>query len=144
MAFVLRLEPVERLKLIKPSGIRRLSALAQELPACVNMSIGELDFCVPVHALNASWQAVRQGRTHYAPTNGVGELREALAQKAHRDYGLNYDPNCEILITVGGIFIALMGLLNQGDEVLFPDPGFVAYEPGVLLAGGVPVHVPLF
>jgi aminotransferase len=71
-------------------------------------------------------------------------LREELAQTAARDYGVTYDPNCEILITVGGIFIALMGLLNQGDELLFPDPGFIAYEPGVLLAGGVPVHVPLF
>jgi aminotransferase len=144
---VARVEPVERLKLIKPSGIRRFFALAQKLPACVNLSIGEPDFCVPVHALDGGWQAVGQGRTHYAPTNGVAELREALAQKAYRDYGLNYDPSCEILITVGGIqaiFIALMGLLNQGDEVLIPDPGFVAYEPGVLLAGGVPVHVPLF
>ncbi len=121
--------------------------MAQKLPACVNLSVGEPDFCVPVPALNGGWQAVREGRTHYAPTNEVLELREALAQKAYRDYGLNYDPTCEILITVGGIqaiFMALMGLLNQGDGVLIPDPGFVAYEPSVFLGGGVPVHVPLF
>lgn len=139
-------EPAERLKLIKPSGIRRFFALAQGMPTCINLSVGEPDFCVPVHALDGGWRAAREGKTHYAPTNGISELREALALKAYRDYGLDYDPNCEILITVGGtqaIFIALLGLLNQGDEVLIPDPGFVTYEPCVLLAGGVPVHVPL-
>jgi len=143
---VSHVEPVERLKLVKPSGIRRFFALAQEMPTCVNLSVGEPDFCVPVHALDGGWRAVRQGKTHYAPTNGIPELREALTQKAYHDYGLNYDPDCEILITVGGtqaIFVALMGLLNQGDEALIPDPGFVVYEPGVLLAEGVPVHVPL-
>ena len=143
---VLLREPVERLKLIKTSGIRRFFALAQEMPLCFNLSVGEPDFCVPLHALDAGWRAVREGRTHYAPTNGVPELRDALAQKVFRDYGLNYDPNSEVLVTVGGtqaIFIALMGLLNSGDEVLIPDPGFIVYEPGVLLAGGVPVHVPL-
>ncbi len=139
-------EPVERLKLIKPSGIRRFFALAQGMPECFNLSVGEPDFSVPPHALDGGWQAVKEGRTHYAPTNGIPELRDALAQKLSRDYGLNYDPNCEVLVTVGGtqaIFLALMGLVNQGDEVLIPDPGFVTYEPGVLLAGGVPVHVPL-
>lgn len=143
---VSHVEPVERLKLVKPSGIRRFFTLAQEMPTCVNLSVGEPDFCVPVHALDGGWRAVRQGKTHYAPTNGIPELREALTQKAYHDYGLNYDPDCEILITVGGtqaIFVALMGLLNQGDEALIPDPGFVVYEPGVLLAEGVPVHVPL-
>jgi aminotransferase len=143
---VSHLEPVGRLKSIKPSGIRRFFALAQEMPTCINLSVGEPDFCIPAHALGGGWRAVKEGKTHYAPTNGVPELRDALAQKAYRDYGLNYDPNCEILVTVGGtqaIFIALMGLLNQGDEVLIPDPGFVVYEPGVLLAGGIPVHVPL-
>jgi aminotransferase len=89
---------------------------------------------------------MKAGQTHYAATNGIPELREALSQKAYREYGLNYDPNCEVLVTVGGtqaIFLSLMGMLNEGDEVLVPDPGFVVYEPCVLLAGGVPVHVPL-
>jgi len=140
------IKPTERLKSIKPSGIRRFFAMAQEMPTCVNLSVGEPDFCPPVQVLDAGCQAAKEGKTHYAATNGVCELREALAQKALCDYELHYDPNCEILVTVGGtqaIFIALMGLLNQGDEVLIPDPGFVAYEPCVLLAGGCPVHVPL-
>ena len=136
----------ERLKSIKPSGIRRFFALAQETPDCINLSVGEPDFCPPGYALDAGCEAAKEGKTHYAPTNGVHELREALVQKAYRDYGLNYDPNCEVLVTTGGteaIFTALLGLLNPRDEVLIPDPGFVAYEPGVFLSEGAPLYVPL-
>lgn len=137
----------ERLKRIKTSGIRRFFALAQEIPDAISLSLGEPDFTSPKHALDAGWQAAKEGKTHYTPTNGIPELREALAKKAYGDYGLNYDPNSEILITVGGteaIFLALMGLVNPADEVLIPNPGFVCYEPSVLLTGGVPVSVPLF
>lgn len=137
----------ERLKRIKPSGIRRFFALAQGIPDAISLSLGEPDFSSPKHALDAGWQAAKEGKTHYAPTNGIPELREALAKKAYGDYGLSYDPDSEILITVGGteaIFLALMSLVNPGDEVLIPNPGFVCYEPSVLLAGGVPVSVPLF
>ena len=139
-------KPAKRLKHIKPSGIRRFFTLAREIPDAINLSVGEPDFTPPKHALDAGWQAAKEGKTHYAPTNGISELREALAQKAYRDYGLSYDSDSEILITVGGteaIFLALMGLVNPGDEVLIPNPGFVCYEPSVLLAGGVPVSVPL-
>jgi aminotransferase len=139
-------KPVERLKRIKPSGIRRFFTLAQGIPDAISLSLGEPDFTSPRHALDAGCQAAKEGKTHYTPTNGIPELREALAQKAYRDYGLGYDPHSEILITVGGteaIFLALMGLVNPGDEVLIPNPGFVVYEPGVLLTDGVAVHVPL-
>jgi aminotransferase len=139
-------KPAERLKRIKPSGIRRFFTLAQGIPDAISLSLGEPDFTSPRHALDAGWQAAKEGKTHYTPTNGISELREALAQKAYRDYSLSYDPNSEILITVGGteaIFLALMGLVNPGDEVLIPNPGFVVYEPGVLLTDGVAVHVPL-
>jgi aspartate/methionine/tyrosine aminotransferase len=79
---------------------------------------------------------------HYEPTNGIPELREALAQKARKEYGLGYNPDNEVLITVGAceaIFATLFGIVNPGDEVLVPDPGFVLYEPCVRLAGGVPI-----
>lgn len=138
--------PADRLKSIKPSGMRRFLASAQEMPDCINLGVGEPDFCVPEHALRGGFEAMKKGKTHYAPTNGIPELREALAQKAYRDYGLHYDPNNEILVTVGGtqaISAALMSLLNPGDEVLIPDPGFVIYDPCVLLAGGIPVHFSL-
>lgn len=136
----------KRLKQIKVSGIRRFFSLSQGIPDVISLGLGEPDFTPPKHALDAGWQAAKEGKTHYAPTNGIPELRESLAQKAHRDYGLSYDPNSEILVTVGAteaIFLALMSLVNPGDEVLIPNPGFVVYEPGVLLAGGVPVHIPL-
>ena len=146
MSLASRFKPAKRLKRIKLSGIRRFFALAQEIPDVINLSVGEPDFTPSIHALEAGWQAAKEGKTHYAPTNGIPELREALTQKAYREYDLSYDPNSEILITVGGteaIFSALIALINPGDEVLIPNPGFVCYEPCVLLAGGVPVSVPL-
>lgn len=139
-------KPAKRLKDIKPSGIRRFFALAQEMQGTLNLSVGEPDFSPPQHVLEAGCEAAKNGKTHYAPTNGIPELREALVQKAYRDYGLNYDPNSEVLVTVGGteaIFLAMMGLINPDDEVLIPNPGFVLYEPCVTLTGAVPISVPL-
>lgn len=141
-----RFGPAKRLKDITPSGIRRFFALAKAVPNIINLSVGEPDFIPPRHTLEAGWEAAKEGKTHYSPTNGVPELLEALAKKAHGDYSLSYDPNCEIVITVGGseaIFSALIGLINPGDEVLIPNPGFVCYEPCVRLAEGIPVSVPL-
>jgi aminotransferase len=138
--------PADRLKQIKPSGIRRFFNLTKETPGIINLSVGEPDFAPPKHALTAGWKATKKGETHYTPTNGIPELREAIAQKVYRDYGLRYDPDTEILVTVGGteaIFLAMLSLVNPGDEVLIPNPGFVCYEPSVLLAGGVPVSMPL-
>jgi len=139
-------EPAERLKKIKPSGIRHFFSLTREIPDIINLTVGEPDFNPPQHAIKACIEAAKEGKTHYAPTNGIQELREAIGQKTYSDYSLNYDPNTEILVTVGGteaIFAALIGLINPGDEVLIPDPGFVCYEPCVVLAGGVPVSIPL-
>ncbi|MDI6691086.1 MAG: pyridoxal phosphate-dependent aminotransferase [Candidatus Bathyarchaeota archaeon] len=140
------IKPANRLKNLKYSGIRRFFDIAKKNPNVINLSVGEPDFVPPKHALDAGWEAMEKGETHYTSTNGIRELREALAQKAYHEYGLNYDPDTEILITAGGteaIFLAASGLVNPGDEVLIPNPGFVCYEPSVLLAGGVPVHVPL-
>jgi aminotransferase len=143
---VSRFKPAKRLERVKPSGIRRFFSLAKETPDVINLSVGEPDFAPPQHALDAGWQAAKEGKTHYAPTNGIPELREALVQRIYHDYGLHYDPNSEVLITVGGteaVFLALFGLVNPGEEVLIPNPGFVCYEPGVLLAEGIPVYIPL-
>lgn len=137
---------VERLKHIKPSGIRRFFSLAQEMPDTINLSVGEPDFTPPKNALEIGWQAAKEGKTHYAPTNGIRQLREALVEKVERDYDLKYDSDSEVLVTVGGteaVFLALMSFVNPGDEVLIPNPGFVLYEPSVFLTGGVPISVPL-
>ncbi|MEM1564219.1 MAG: pyridoxal phosphate-dependent aminotransferase [Candidatus Bathyarchaeia archaeon] len=142
----MRFKAAERLKNIKPSGIRRFFSLAQEIPDVINLSIGEPDFTPPRHALEEGYRATLAGKTHYAPTNGLPELREALAEKAYNEYGLKYDPDAEVLVTVGGIeaiSLALMALVNPGEEVLIPNPGFVCYEPCVRLVGGIPVSIPI-
>ncbi len=85
-----------------------------------------------MHALERGWKAVLEGKTHYDQTNGIPELREVSAEKAYREYGLKYDPNSEVLVTVGGteaISPALLAIVNPGDEVLIPNPGFICYEP---------------
>ncbi len=134
-----------RLSKIKPSGIRRLFSLAHNMSGVIGLGLGEPDFVPPPHVLEAAKQALDDGKTHYTLTTGVSELREALAKKAKREYGLTYNPETEILVTVGGtqaIFLALMALTNPGVEVLIPDPGFVCYQPSVLIAGGMPVSMP--
>ena len=135
-----------RLRDVKPSGIRRFSRLARSLPDVIRLGLGEPDFTPPRHVLEAATRAMDEGKTHYTPTAGIAELREALVEKARRDYGLSYDPDSEVLITDGAIeaiFLALLALVNPGDEVLVPDPRFVCYEPDIFMAGGVPVSVPM-
>jgi len=119
---------------------------AKSVPNVISLGLGEPDFSPAPHILEAIKQALDAGKTHYTPTAGIPELLEALARKAKKEYGLTYDPNTEILVTVGGtqaVFLALQALINPGDEVLIPDPGFVCYEPGVYIADGVPVSTPL-
>jgi len=139
--------PANRLKSIKPSGIRKYFELARGKSGIINLSVGEPDFSPPTEAIKVGFEAALHGETHYAATNGLAMLREALATKAFEDYGLNYNPNEEILVTAGAteaIFIALTAMINPGEEVLVPNPGFVVYEPCVRLAGGVPVAMPLY
>ena len=134
-----------RLSKIKPSGIRRFFSLAHNMPDVIGLGIGEPDFVPPPHVLEAVKKALDGGKTHYTLTTGIPELREALAKKAKREYGLTYNPETEILVTVGGtqaIFLALMALTNPDDEVLIPDLGFVCYQPSVTIAGGIPVSMP--
>lgn len=136
----------ERLKKIKMSEIRRFFAVARLFPDAINLGIGEPDFVPPKHVIDAAERAMREGKTHYVPNRGIPKLLEALAEKTRKDYNMAYDPETEILVTVGAVeavFLALMATVNPGDEVLFPDPGFVCYEPVIRLAGGVPVPIPL-
>lgn len=135
-----------RLKGIKTSGIRRLFALTRNMSGVISLGIGEPDFAPPSHVLEAAKQAIAEGKTHYTPSSGISELREALAKKFTREYGLFYNPENEILVTVGAteaVSLALLAFINPGDEVLVPDPGFVTYSPAVLIASGIPVSMPL-
>ena len=145
MSLLNRFKIATRLSKIKPSGIRRLFSFAHNMPDVIGLGLGEPDFVPPPHVLEAAKRALDDGKTHYTSTEGISELREALAKKAKREYGLTYDPETEILITVGGtqaIFLAFMALTNPGDEVLIPNPGFVIYQPNVLMVDGIPVSIP--
>ncbi|MDH5494367.1 MAG: pyridoxal phosphate-dependent aminotransferase [Candidatus Bathyarchaeota archaeon] len=136
----------ERLKEIKSSSIRRLFALTPHKAGLISLGIGEPDFTPPEHALEAAKQAMTEGKTHYTTSNGISELREALSKKFTREYGTFYNPENEILVTVGAteaVSLALLAFINPGDEVLIPDPGFVCYVPAVLIAGGTPILMPL-
>jgi aminotransferase len=142
----MRSKKAERLANVHPSGIRRFLTAAIRTPDLISLGIGEPDLIPPAHVLEAAKQAITEGRTHYTPSNGIPELREAFAKKFTRDYNLFYDPEDEILVTVGAteaVFIALLAFVNPGDEVLIPDPGFLCYKPAVLIAGGIPVSLPM-
>ncbi len=142
----MRNKKAERLKNIKSSGIRRLFALTQHMPGLINLGIGEPDFTPPEHVLEAAKQALVDGKTHYTSSKGIPELLEAISKKFMREYGLLYNPEEGILVTVGAteaVSLALLALINPGDEVLIPDPGFVCYEPVVFIAGGTPVSMPM-
>ncbi len=133
------------LKKIKPSGIRKLFDLAQDRKGLVSFGIGEPDFVTPAHVREAAKKALDEGYTRYTPNLGFPELREAISIKLKQKNKIPITPD-EVVVTSGGteaLFFAFYTLLNPGDEVIIPDPGFVAYESQVFLAGGIPIHLSL-
>ncbi len=134
-----------RLKTIPPSGIRRFFDIIATMPDVISLGIGEPDFITPHEIVEAGIRSLRDGHTGYTSNSGLFELREALSDYLARRYGVQYDPEREILITVGvseALHLTATALLNPGDEVIIPEPCFVSYAPTVALAGGRPVHVP--
>ena len=115
------------------------------MDGCISLGVGEPDFVTPERYSKAAFEAVQRGETHYTSNYGVPELREAIAAHLHRLYGVRYDPQREIIVTIGvseGLLLATHALLDPGDEVLSPDPYYVAYQPCTVLAGGTFVPVP--
>jgi len=111
----------------------------------ISLSVGEPDFATPWHICEAGIEALKQGITGYTPTAGFPELRQAIAQHLERRYGIRYDPETEIVITVGSsqaMDLAFRTILDPGDEVIMPDPYYVCYPSCIYLAHGVPVPVP--
>jgi aspartate aminotransferase len=137
-----------RVSLLEPTAvntilteIHQLQSSGQEI---VSLMRGEPDFPTPPHIVDAAVEALRAGRTRYPDNRGELRLREAVAAKIQRLNGVTYDPGSEILVTTGatlGIQAALMALLNEGDEVLLPDPVYDAYTSPILMAGGRPRSV---
>lgn len=129
---------------MKPSGIRKFFDLANAMEGVISLGVGEPDFQTPWNVRHAAITALEKGKTKYTANSGLSELRNAISAKTERDTGVHYDPNSEIIVTVGGsegIDIAIRSLIDPGDEVLVVEPCFVCYSPIVSLCGGVPVPI---
>ena len=136
----------DKIKKIKPSGIRRLFDIANEIPDVISLGVGEPDFDTPWHVREEGIYALQKGRTFYTSNAGLPELREEICKNIKKKYGLDYDSKNEIVVTIGGseaIDIALRALINPGDEVICPEPCFVSYQPCIVLSDGVPVPIEL-
>ena len=131
---------------IKPSGIRKFFDIVTEMKDTISLGVGEPDFDTPWHIRDEGIYSLEKGRTFYTSNSGLKELKEEICHYTKRKQGVTYDPNHEVLVTVGGseaIDIGLRAMLNPGDEVLIPQPSYVSYEPCAVLAGGVPVIIEL-
>ena len=137
----------QRVDSIPPSGIRRFFDIAATMSDVISLGIGEPDFVTPNLIRDAGIESLKRGETQYTSNSGMASLRVAIAKYIHRLYGITYDPEKELLVTVGvsgALYLAMTAILDPGDEVIVPEPCFVAYMPEVTLAGGIPVGVPTF
>jgi aminotransferase len=132
-------------KAMPPSGIRKFFDLVNEMEGAISLGVGEPDFVTPWHIREACIYSLESGVTSYTSNKGMPELRDRIVEMMKSEAGLEYDPEEEILITTGvseAVDLAFRATLNPGDEVIIPEPCYVAYVPDVVLAGGVPVTVP--
>jgi aminotransferase len=131
---------------LPPSGIREFFDLVTTVENVISLGVGEPDFATPWHVCDEVYDSLRHGFTSYTSNLGMIELRREISGLLRRLYGVEYNPEKEVLVTVGvsqGLDLTLRTILNRGDEVIIPDPCFVAYGPCVKLAGGVPVPAPM-
>jgi aminotransferase len=134
----------QRVAAVPPSGIRRFFDIAATMKDVISLGIGEPDFVTPPVILQAGIRSLERGETHYTSNSGTLELRRELAAHLQRLYGVSYDPETELLITVGvseALYLALTAIVDPGDEVIVPEPCFVAYTAEVVFAGGSPIVV---
>ena len=133
-----------RIQAVPPSGIRKFFDILEDMPDAISLGIGEPDFVTPWHIRNAGIRSLEQGRTKYTPNAGLSELRRQISGYLNRRFGLHYDPQGQIVVTVGGsegIDLALRCCLEPGDEVIIPTPSFVCYGPLASMSLGTPVYV---
>lgn len=131
---------------IKPSGIRKFFDIVSEMPEAISLGVGEPDFDTPWHIREEAIYSLEKGKTFYTSNAGLLELRQEICAWYKRKYDVDFDYRTEALLTVGGsegIDVALRAMLNNGDEVIVPEPCYVSYLACVELAGGVPVSIPL-
>ena len=129
---------------MKPSGIRKFFDIAESMENVISLGVGEPDFPTPWQVRSAGIRSLEQSRTRYTSNAGMVTLREEIAKFMNRKYHLSYEPQGEILVTVGGseaIDLCIRAVVSPGDEVIIPQPSYVCYEPITRLAGGVPVII---
>lgn len=134
----------QRVQAVPPSGIRRFFDIAATMKDVISLSIGEPDFVTPDAIRRAGIQSIERGETKYTSNSGTVELRIALSNHLTKRYGVLYDPDHEILITVGvseALQCAMLATIDPGDEVIVPEPCFVAYKPSIIFCGGEAVVV---
>ena len=137
----------QRTNKLSPSGIRKFFDLLSSIDGVISLGVGEPDYTTPWHIREAAIESIEKGQTMYTSNSGMPELRRELARYLKNEYAVDYDPTGELLITVGvseALDLAMRALLDPGDEVILPDPSFVAYSSCVILAGGKPVHIPTY
>ncbi|MCR5014983.1 MAG: aminotransferase class I/II-fold pyridoxal phosphate-dependent enzyme [Ruminococcus sp.] len=135
----------DKIKNVKPSGIRKFFDIAGTMEGVISLGVGEPDFSTPWVIRKAAIQVLERKHIIYGPNKGVLPLRQAISRRIESRHGVKYDPDKEVIVTVGGseaIDLVVRGLLDPGDEVLVVEPCFVCYAPLVELMGGVPVSVP--
>ena len=131
---------------IEPSGIRKFFDLVSEMPDAISLGVGEPDFDTPWRIREEGIYTLEQGKTFYTSNAGLKDLKIEISKYLERKIHVEYDPDHEIMVTVGGsegIDVALRAMLDQGDEVLIPLPSYVSYVPCTILADGNPVVIPL-
>lgn len=136
----------DKIQNIKPSGIRKFFDIVIEMKDAISLGVGEPDFDTPWHIREEGIYAFEKGKTFYTSNSGLKPLREEIHNYLKRKQNIEYNPNNEILITVGGseaIDIGLRAILNDGDEVIIPQPSYVSYAPCSYLAGGKNVIINL-
>ena len=136
----------EKTTAIKPSGIRKFFDIVNTMDGAISLGVGEPDFETPWFIREEGIYSLEKGRTFYTSNSGLRELKVEVTRYLERRFGVPYDPDHEITITVGGsegIDLAFRAMLNPGDEVIIPQPSYVSYEPCAILADGVPVILEL-
>ena len=134
----------QRVRDVPPSGIRRFFDVIATMPEVISLGVGEPDFTTPPQIIEEGVRSLRAGRTHYTSNYGTLELRRALAGHLERRYGVGYDPEGEICVTVGAseaVAATMAAIVDPGDEVILHEPSYVAYTPSVVFNGGTPVYV---
>ena len=137
----------QRANAIQPSGIRKFFDLLSSIDGVISLGVGEPDYTTPWHIRESAIESIEKGQTMYTSNSGMPELRKELARFLKTEYKVDYDPTSELLITVGcseALDLTMRAIVDPGDEVIIPNPCFVAYGSCVTLAGGKPVHIPTY